>query len=94
MFQARLHFELQMSASFDIKAWNWISGITAIESKNQVVFRCRRNESDHFSLYTFQNNPDGELVETWMDYPCQHGFPGFYSLITGSEREGATRWVL
>ena len=80
MFQAEQHFELQLSASFDIKAWNWISTITAIESKNQVMFCGQRNESDHWSLCTFQNNLDRELEETRMDITCQHGRPVFYRL--------------
>ena len=46
--------------------------ITAIESKNQVVILGQRAKSDPWSLYTFQNNPDGHLVETRMDAPCQH----------------------
>ena len=72
-----------MSASFDIKEWWWITPITAIESKNQVVIGGQRTESDPQYLYTFQNNPDGQLVETRMDTPCQHhAFSSFYNLIT------------
>ena len=37
--------------------------------------------SDPWSLYTFQNNPDGKQVETRMDAPCQHLYQ-YISLIT------------
>ena len=74
-------FELQMSASFDIKDWWWIGGMTVIESKNQVVIYGQRTESDPWYLYTFQKNLDGYLVETQMDTPCQHDAP-FITLTT------------
>ena len=41
----------------------------------------RRDVSNYWSLYTFQNNSDEELVETWIDAPCQHG-PLIKSFIT------------
>ena len=61
-----------MSGTFDIKEWGRISLITAIESKNQVVFYGRRTESDPFYLYTYQRNLDGTVEETRMDPTCQH----------------------
>ena len=65
-----------------MKEWKWISAITAIESKNQVVFCGRRTLSDPWYLCTFQKNLDGK-VETRMKAPCQHEFPlGYYELIT------------
>ena len=84
-------FELQMLESFDLKDWYstgrihewWKSGgITAIESKNQVVIHDQRTVSDPWSLYMFQNNLDGGLVETRMDAPCQHNPFWTPSLIT------------
>ena len=72
-----------MSASYDIKEWDWIKGITAIESKNQVVIFGRRTLSDPWYLYTFQRNLDGTVKETRMDAPCQHDMLlGYYKLIT------------
>ena len=72
-----------MSGTFDIKEWNWITPITAIESKNQVVVSGQRTESDPASLYTFQRNLDGTVEETWMDSPCQHDdLLAYYSLTT------------
>ena len=68
-----------MSAPLDIKEWRWIQAITAIESRNQVVILGQRSPSDPCSLYTFQNNLDGELVKRLVDAPCQHAF---YDVIT------------
>ena len=86
--QGNCYFELQMSASFGIKEWYWITGVTVIESKNQVVICGRKNESSHSSLCTFKKNMDEELVETRMDAPCQHGsFVTFYNLITVVQNE-------
>ena len=56
-------------------------GMTAIESKNQVVTHGQRTESDPRSLYMFHNNLDGRLEETRMDAPCQH-YTGFRGLTT------------
>ena len=80
-WQAGRSFKLQMSKSFDIKEWDRVGAITAIESKNQVVIIGRKDTSDLWSLHTFQNNLDGKLVEKWMDSPCPH-FVSIYSLIT------------
>ena len=64
-----------------MKEWDWIRDITGLESKNQVVICGRRDKSDPASLYMFQNNPDGELVETRMDRPCPH-YTDFNRLTT------------
>ena len=83
MLQGKCRFELQMSASFDIKDWRWISAITAIESKNQVVFCGERTLFDPCYLYTYKRNLDGTVEEARMDDPCQHdALLGYYRLIT------------
>ena len=76
-----------MSESFDMRKWWYLSSITAIESKNQVVILGRRSESRPWSLYMFQNNINGELVETRMDYHCQHfaSFPLITVVQNGKE---------
>ena len=72
-----------MSASCDIKAHFGITPITAIESKNQVVFCGQRTISDPWYLYTYHRNLDGTVEETRMDLPCQHDGPfGWYKLVT------------
>ena len=70
--QAQCHFELQMLKSFDIKNWIGITTNTAMESRNQVVIYGRRDMFDPWSLYTFQNNLDGEIAVTRMNAPCHH----------------------
>ena len=60
-----------------------MSVITAIESKNKVMFHGQKTESDPCSLYTYQKNQDGTVEETRMDGPCQHDIlPGCYRLDT------------
>ena len=67
-----------MSAYYDIKE-SGLSSITAIESKNQVLFHGQRTESDPVSLYTYQL--DGTVEEIYS--PCQHDpLRGYYKLIT------------
>ena len=61
-----------MSESFDSNRWYFLRGMTAIDSKNQVVILGWKDSSDPLSLNTFQNNLDGELVEAQMKAPCQH----------------------
>ena len=75
-----------MTESFDIKNWYSVWAITAIESKNQVVIFGRRDILGPLSLYMFQNNPDGQLVETQMDAPCQHY--GSYTILISMVQNG------
>ena len=81
--QGQRHFELEMLASFDIKELRQISPITAIESKNQMVFFGRRTISDTWSVYMYLKNLVGTVDVTQMDTPCQHDTPFYcYNPVT------------
>ena len=58
--------------SCNINGWDEIQTMAAVESKGQTIVYGRRTQNGPYSLYMIQHSKAGVVVETPMDYPCEH----------------------